>query len=237
MQKQGYFAAAAFFMGAVALGLVTGANSWHGVVYLTDGTLANSNVRTPAAIKRDIDFSGLNGAELMSASQKRLVTAARTILQEGAVGVQLGHFVTRDENGQRILACNGVYDRLTLQFEGEGIAVAGEKPSMAIEAPCRVSEKDITSIEAVWVPVARLLGSPATDVEISVTEGTKFKFENMNGSWPVAWSLKAVRLYNSGEAGREVNITSRELREFREKPFIMNWMEARRPAEKSSKQQ
>lgn len=236
MQKQGTIAAVTFFMGAVAVGLATGANSWHGVVYLTDGTMA-SNLRNPAAIKRDIDFSGLNGAELMSASQKRLVTAARTILQDGSVGIQLGHFATRDENGQRILACNGVYDRLSLQFEGEGIAADGEKPSMTVEAPCRVSAKDITSIEPVWVPVAELLAGPANDVEVSGAEGTKFKFQNMNGSWPISWSLKSVRLYSAAGTSHEVNITAQEMREFREKPFLMNWMEARRPQEKKSSQQ
>lgn len=235
--KQGYFAATVFFLSAVGLGIATGANSWRGVVYLTDGTLANSNVRTPAAIKREIDFSGLNGAELLSASQKRLVTAARTILQDGSIGVQLGHFVTRDENGQRILACNGAYDRLSLQFDGEGIAADGEKPSMKIDAPCRTSENDITSIEAVWVPVSELLQGPATNVEVTGQEGAKFKFENMNGSWPITWSLKSVRLYNSGETDHEVTITAREMHEFREKPFIMNWLEARRAGEKNSKKQ
>lgn len=227
MEKSGFLSSLAVFALAVSIGYFAGGKSWRGVVYLNDGTLANSNLRTPAAIKRELDFSRLDGAELISATQKRLVTAARMIIHEDAIGVELGHFVTRDENGKRQLACDSLYNRLTLSFDAEGMASAGEKSTMVIDAPCLISEKDITAISPVWVPVKDLLSGPANDVEFTPSPGTRIKFENMSGSWPVMWSLQTIRLYSSSDTGRSVTINSRELRELRKSPFVMNWMQAR----------
>ena len=227
MSKLGLFAAVAVFSMMVVGGMYAGSHSWNGVVYLTDGTIAN-NTRNPAAIKREIDYSRLDGAELMSSTQSRLVTAAKVIVKEGLVGVELGHFLTRDVNGQRSLACDGTYNRMTLRFDAEGIASAGEKPSMEIDAPCVTSRKDATSIDAVWIPVAKILASRAVNAEVDSSDGVKLKFIDMSGSWPVSWSLQSVRLYNNQEPGRELSIGSRELHELRAKPFVMNWMEARR---------
>jgi hypothetical protein len=227
MKRQGFVTAFAFFALMVTLGYVTGSRSWQGVVYLSDGTYKDSNARTPAAIKHEIDFSGLNGAELLNATQKRLVTAARAILHDEEVGIELGHFVARDESGQRRLACDHMYDRVTLVFEAEGMAADGEKPKMTIDAPCSVTSKDITRIDPIWIPFRHLLEAPATNVELSATHGSKLKFENMNGSWPVSWGLTSVRLYSAmaGSYGAEhdVQISARELHELREKPFVINW--------------
>jgi hypothetical protein len=228
MERRGLVPSLFVFVIAVVVGYFSGSNSWRGVVYLDDGTLANDgNVRTPAAIKRELDFSHLNGAELISATQKRLVTAARMIIHEGSIGIELGHFVARDESGRRQLACDSIYNRLWLRFDAEGIASAGEKSSMVIDAPCQISGKDLTAIEPIWVPVKQLLESPATNVEFSVTPETKIRFENMSGSWPVMWSLQSIRLYHAGDRKHEVNITTQELRELRSQPFVMNWMATR----------
>jgi hypothetical protein len=226
MSKLGFFAGAAVFSVMVFGGMYAGSRSWSGVVYLTDGTIGN-NTRNPAAINREIDFTKLDGSELITATQQRLVTAAKVIVKEGLVGVELGHFVTRDSNGRRSLACDGTYNRMTLRFDAEGIASAGEKPSMEIDAPCQTSPKDVTSIEAVWVPVAKILETRAVNSELDYFEGVKFKFIEMNGSWPVSWSLQSVRLYNNQEPGREVSIGAREMHELRAKPVVMNWMQAR----------
>lgn len=227
MSKSGFFGALAIFAFSVIGGYMAGGKSWNGVVYLTDGTLV-SNTRNPAAIKRELDFSRLNGAELITATQKRLVTAARTIAKEGLMGVELGHFVTRDVNGQRRLACDAFYNRLTLRFDADGIASAGEKPTMEIDGPCQSSHKDIAAIEPIWIPVSKIMSTPPTNADLDFYEGVKFKFDHMGGNWPVRWNLRSVRLYNSQEEGREVNITANELQELRKKPFTVDWMEARR---------
>jgi hypothetical protein len=233
MKKNSLYGALAIFAVAVCVGYFGGTRSWKGVVYLSDGSVLN-NTRNPAAIRRDLDFSHLNGAELITATQKRLVTAARTILKDDLLGVELGHFVTRDESGQRRLACDAFYNRLTLRFEAEGMASAGEKPEMEIDGPCLTSTKDITAIEPIWIPVKKILGTRAVNSDLDFFEGVKFKFVNMNGDWPMMWSLQSVRLYNSQESGREVNISTRDLHELRAKPLILNWLEARKAAPPTS---
>lgn len=233
MRSFGGYISVAVFFAAIVAGVYSGSRSWDGVVYLTDGTIAN-NSRNPAAIKRELDFSRLDGAELIMATQKRLVTAAKVIVRQGLIGVELGHFVTRDSTGQRRLACDGTFNRLTLRFDADGMASAGEKPFMEIDAPCVPSSSDITSIEPIWIQVEKLLEGRAVDAEVNFSDGINYKFNHMNGSWPISWSLQSVRLYSSGktehndETRHEVSISARELKEIRNRPFVMNWMEARR---------
>ncbi len=222
--------AVSFFVFAVAIviGGVTASHSWKGAMYLGDGTLVNSNSRNPAAIRHDLDFSRLEGAELVTATQKRLVTAARVILRDGLVGVELGHFVTRDSKGQKRLACDMLYNRLHLRFEANGVASGGEKPVMEVDGPCLTSNQDISAIEPIWIPVREILKTQATNEDLDFNDGVQFKFLNMSGDWPVSWSLESVRLYDQESTAQEVKISAQELHELREKPFVINWFEASR---------
>jgi len=217
-----------FFTVAVSCGYLLGANSWNGAIYLADGSLVSNTNRNPAAIKRELDFSHLNGAELITATQKRLVSAARVIIREGLAGVELGHFVARDETGQRRLACDALYNRLTLRFEGNGMATDGDKARMEVDGPCVTSTQDISRIEPIWIPVSKILKTPATNEELDFSEGVKFKFTDMNGDWPTSWSLESVRLYNSEDTGRTIDISARDLHEIRQHPFVLNWLEAQK---------
>lgn len=204
------------------VGVFMGRGSWDGVVFLSH-TSSLMKGRTPAAIRKDLDFSKLSGDELITASQKRLVTAARVILEKETVGVELGHFVTRDENGDRQLACD-FYDRMRLRFEADGIATSGEKPALEIEGPCRTSS-DITRIEPIWIPVQRILGEKANDMDLTFPDqdGVNFRFRNMSGEWPMRWNLQSVRLYNDRDGGREVSIAGEDLRDLRERPIVLAW--------------
>lgn len=229
MKKSQWAVGFLFFAAATLIGFSVGKKTWRGTVYLTDGTLGNQvgNDRTPAAIKRELDFSKLDGAELLSATQKRLVTDARAIIHEGSVGIELGHFVTRDEDGQRRLACDSVYNRLTLEFAGEGVATAGEKPEMSVDAPCAVAKENLASIAPVWIPVAEVVKETASsDWQRSYGDGVNIQFSHMVGAWPMEWSLRSVRLYHTAQPEAQLSINESELRELREKPFKMNWFEA-----------
>lgn len=227
MANKGYFASAALFILALVVGYYGGSKSWNGVVYLSDGSRWQ-NGRTPAAIKRELDFSRLDGAELITATQKRLVSAARTILRDGLVGVELGHFVTKDSNGQRRLACDAAYDRIQLRFEADGIASSGVKPIMEIDGPCRSSMEDISRIEPIWIPVEKILDIRPANMDLDFFQDVKFKFDNMGETWPLSWNLQYVRLYNSQEPNREVSITAGQIREIRESPFVIYWVELER---------
>ena len=214
-----------FFAFMAVVGYYSGGQSWNGKVLISMGDLTDSS-RVPAAIRKDLDFSHLDGAELITATQQRLVSAARVVLDpsnKGDLGIELGHFVTRSQDGQRKLACDSYYNRLTLRFEAVGVAEGGEKPSMLIDGPCLTSLSDITSIEPIWIPVRKILNEHPADMDLSYDQNVKFKFENMGTLWPLHWNLQAVRLYNSDEADHEVNITYEELRKIRQKPFLVDW--------------
>ena len=212
-----------FFFGvAVLVGAGLGRQSWHGAIYLTN-TSFTSNLRNPAAIHRDLDFTKLDGSELITGSQSRLVTSARVLLQPGQMGIELGHFVTRDDQGNRQLACE-FYDRVRFKFEAEGVATGGERPVMEIEGPCRTGS-DVTRIEAVWVPVAKILSERPTDMDLTFpdNEGVKFKFENMNGEWPNRWRLQNLRVFNDAEKTRSISMSAEDLHRIGGKPLVLAW--------------
>jgi hypothetical protein len=215
----------AFFAFMAFVGYYVGGQSWNGKVLISMGDITDSS-RIPAAIRKDLDFSHLDGAELITATQQRLVSAARVVLDpknQGDLGIELGHFVTRAQDGQRKLACDSYYNRLTLRFEAVGVAEGGEKPLMQIDGPCLTSLTDITSIEPIWIPVQKILKEHPADMDLSYDQNVKFKFESMGTSWPTHWNLQTVRLYNSEEADHEVSISNAELRNIRKQPFLVNW--------------
>lgn len=222
MQKRRWISGVFFFGIAVFIGASLAHQSWHGAIYLTS-TSFTSNLRNPAAVHRDLDFTKLDGAELITGTQNRLVTSARVLLQPGQMGIELGHFVTRDDQGNRQLACE-FYDRVRFRFEAEGVATDGERPVMEIEGPCRTGD-DVTRIEAVWVPVAKILSEKPADMDLTFpdNDGVTFKFENMNGEWPNRWHLQTLRVFNDAEKTRSISISSEDLHRIGGKPLVLAW--------------
>ncbi len=181
--------------------------------------------RVPAAIRRDLDFSGLQGQELINASRKRLLTAARVILQDDQQGIELGHFVMSDAEGRSQLACD-LYDQIQMTFVAEGVASSGEKTEMMIEGPC-VADLDITQIAPIWIPVNRILAQNPGDAKLTFDGGaTNFKFANVLDAWPTKWALESIRLYNSGRENQEVTISHQDALQITSQSFDLNWRQS-----------
>jgi hypothetical protein len=207
---------------SVAAGVYAGRTSWNGAIYLTS-TSFTSNLRNPAAVHRDLDDTKLEGSELITGTKNRLVSEAKVLRQPGELGLEFGHFVTRDESGNRQLACD-FFNRMRIRFEAEGVASAGEKPTMEIEGPCKTGE-DITKIEPVWIPVMKILAEKPTDMDLSFpeSEGLAFKFSNIDGEWPSRWILSSVELLNDAQSGRVITFDSYALHAVRAKPLVLAW--------------
>jgi hypothetical protein len=206
---------------AAAAGFYAAAASWGGTVIVhSDYSGARRN---PAAIRRVFDFSHLDGSALRLASQKRLVTDARIVPGQGEVGVELGHFVTKADDGSRLFACE-YYDRLTLTFEAENVADSGEKATMQVEAPCRMSH-DLNRIAPIWIPVGLIAAEKPIDSELSFpgSSETRFRFENIRGQWPRSWVMTSVTIFNGAESERELSISRSEMRELEETPIRVAW--------------
>ncbi|MFN7727636.1 MAG: hypothetical protein ACK5P7_00600 [Bdellovibrio sp.] len=180
-----------------------------------------SGSRDPAAIRKSYDFSELDGFALSQATKQRLIAGAKILKENASVGVELGHFVVRGEAGDKAFACNK-YTQVVLQFEGDGMAVAGQKPVMEVEGACEISA-DINRISPLWIPVAKILGEPVAEGEFDFREGRpiKVKFRNVSDQWPVAWVLKGVKLQADG--GDALTIEGTELRHYIPKPMIVEF--------------
>ena len=148
---------------------------------------------------------------------------AKVVHDQKDLGVELGHFVIKGAEGQKEFACQR-YSRVILQFEGEGVAVAGELPKMEIEGACEISP-DINSIAAIWIPVSRILGEPVADGEFDFREGhpAKVKFANVSDQWPMLWQLRSLKLVDPSGAHGEVSVQYSELREILRKPFLVQF--------------
>ncbi len=217
------------WLGAVAylfiagLGFLATVNSWNGMIYVSDLMSRGLVGRVPAAIHKNLDFSRLDGAALLNASQKRLLTAAKVITDRDGIGLEFGQFVIRTADGQRQLACD-YYDRLTVTLVADGIAVSGEKPEMTINAPCYTAA-DLTRTEPIRIPTERIEAEIATDMDLTYPDvaDTSFQFRHMPQRWPKRWALTGVKLYRESEPGREIQVDQDEIREYSQKSLIVIW--------------
>jgi hypothetical protein len=179
--------------------------------------------RDPASIRRSYDFSELQGNALSYAAKQRLLDGAEIVRNDQGVGVELGHFVIRGNDGEKEFACHR-YSTVVMTFEGEGSAVGGELPKLEVEGACEMSS-DINRISALYIPVSRIIGEPVADGEFDFREGReiKLRFANVSDQWPRIWQLQSVRLVDSSGKYSELNVSPNELHELLKKPLTVNF--------------
>ena len=206
-----------------AVGFFISVRAWDGMIYVSDLQLKGRATRVPAAIRKELDFSRLNGSELLMASQKRLLTAARVVVDKDTTGIEFGQFIIRSEAGERQLACD-FYDRVRVRFEADGMASSGEKPMMEVTAPCATSN-DLARTEPIRIPAGEIVTGRAVDSEATFASAsrTSFKFSHMNDQWPRRWALTEVTLYRESEPGREIHVDQEDMRDFKKKPIVISW--------------
>lgn len=212
----------ATFAAFALLGFFISLTAWDGMIYVSDLKLKGMSGRVPAAIRKDLDFSRMNGAELMMASQRRLLTAARVVADKELIGIEFGQFIIRSQEGQRQLACD-FYDRVRVRFEAAGMASSGEKPVMEVNAPCATSN-DLALTEPIWIPAVEIMSGNAIDGEATFSSvgRTSFKFTHMMNIWPRKWALTEVTLYRESEPGQEVHVDQDDMRDFKKKPIVLD---------------
>ncbi len=150
--------------------------------------------RDPAAIGRIYDFSKLNGEELRTAVKQRLLAGFEIEKRADEQGVSLGHFVFIDSNGDKKFACQE-YNKIALIFLADGMATAGEQPTMQVEGACEFSG-EVSKINPLWIPVAKILNEKPADGEIQFNQGNPItlRFNGIPSEWPKTWILKSVEL-------------------------------------------
>jgi hypothetical protein len=162
--------------------------------------------RHPAEMSKDFDFSMMSGPALKKASHKRLMEDVRLIMQDDQVGVELGHFVVKNKDGDKKFACQ-YYDRVELKFAAQGMAVNGQVPYLVVEGKCQMSKK-IDRIEPLWLPLVELKAmEPRNLRNYFFSEEKVFtSIYNVGDVWPQNWQLQAVRVFHQSENDREIAV-------------------------------
>lgn len=184
--KNYIFGIAAFLL-AFAGSLALTHNRWKSIVYVSQAG------RGVAAVNSNNDFSHLEGMELASASKERIIESATLEASSEFLAIRLGHFVTRDSSGQKVLACD-LFDRVAMTFYASGMAISGEPPKMTIDGPC-LADEDANFMRTIELPL-RLVFSAGEGTSVSFDElSVKVHFENTGSVWPPSWYLAGVQLY------------------------------------------
>jgi hypothetical protein len=178
--------------------------------------------RDPAAIGKVYDFSHLQGEDLNTAVKRRLLAGFEVLKENGDQGVTLGHFVFVDPQGEKKFACQE-FNKVTLTFIADGVAVGGEAPEMQVEGACEFSS-DITKINPLWIPVAKILNEKVGDGEFQYNQGKAItlRFSNMPEQWPHTWLLRSVELRKDNTA-EAVTIQSEELTKYVGHPTVLKF--------------
>lgn len=178
--------------------------------------------RDPAAIRQVFDFSNLTGTDLTDAMKKRILNGSTVVREQQSLGIELGHFAMAKITGEKVLACQE-FNKVILRFEAEGIATGGERPVMEVEGACEFSP-DMTKINAIFVPLDKILAEKPSDGEIQYREGkpVTLRFHGLTEEWPKRWLLTSVRLSNAAEQ-KELLIDADEVAHILGRPFVLNF--------------
>lgn len=120
-----------------------------------------------------------------------------------------------------------IYPEVELEFKAEGVAVAGEIPTMTISSPC-LSGQDPSEMAIIQLPVEKLLAEKPRSAEFAFTGfNTKLSFKNAADEWPKVWVLKTVN-FKSAEGKNKVanfgrNIASEPSTTRTERPVVLEF--------------
>ncbi|MCB0420713.1 MAG: hypothetical protein KDD61_06940 [Bdellovibrionales bacterium] len=194
-------------------------NSWDQQVFF----YSTNHHRHPAAINKQFDFSHLEGSQLISHSQERLLAAAKILMNEESVGIELGHFVSKNANGSKEFACRA-YDKVVLVFKAGDMLVHGEPPEMLVQGPCSY-ENSSDHINAIWIPMAKILKQKTGNISLDFHEvgNISISFSNIGDEWPRVWGLAAIQLKSTEIPGKEISIDENRMRDILEKPITFFW--------------
>jgi hypothetical protein len=129
-----------------------------------------------------------------------------------------------NENNQKDFAC-GYYDKVTLTFEAEGVAVSGEKPTLTVQTGCGVGA-NINAMSPIHIPLNKLMAEKPGNSEYKFfDEQTPISITSSNPppDWPKTWVLSEVKLSNTQNSSRVLHLTRDDLRQENSKPILMKW--------------
>lgn len=132
-------------------------------------------------------------------------------------------------NGKKAIHFSGfssaickTYPNIEIEFMAEGVAVAGESPSMYILAPCE-SGKDQAEIESIYIPVGKLLSlSPKNKTYQFDGFSSQIIFKNSADEWPTQWVLKRVEFKHISGMNKSASF-NRSPASVNEQPIVLEF--------------
>ncbi len=116
------------------------------------------------------------------------------------------------------------YPEIEMEFEAEGVAVAGEPPSMKITAPCEAGQ-DPAEMAAIFLPLEQILKEKPRNAQFKFEGFTaQLEFKNSADIWPRQWVLTHVQFKNSFGSNKSIRF-QRALasEEETERPVVLNF--------------
>ncbi len=145
----------------------------------------NAISRDPAALNGKVyQITNLTSEQIRSQLQKKIKVSPTL---DGKKAIQFSGFSS---------ALCKTYPSISIEFAAEGIAVAGEAPTMKITAPCTEGQ-DPAEIASINLAITKILNEKPRDAEYTF-DGFNgvVTFKNSSDEWPRQWILKRVEFKN-----------------------------------------
>jgi hypothetical protein len=117
-----------------------------------------------------------------------------------------------------------IYPEIEMEFEAEGVAVAGESPTMRVIAPCEPGQ-DPAEMGAIYLPLEQILKEKPRNAQFKF-EGfsAQVEFKNSADIWPRQWVLTRVQFKNSFGNNKSVYFQrSLASEDETERPVVLNF--------------
>ena len=193
--------------------------SWNSWVY----SFKSKDFRVLAAVQRDesLDPRTIEGGSLKNTSSDLLIQNASLETSKKGVGIRLGH-LTIFENNKVVSVCQ-LYDKVEMQFRGEGISVSGEACLLIVESDC-LTGIDSRHLRTIWIPMAQITQQPPSNIHLTTMVGqpTYIQTKHIGDDWPEEWSLFSIRLFHSESPSKELFFNEKQLMSW--PPIQFTWL-------------
>jgi hypothetical protein len=194
------FRNAGLFCSTLLAGYFLVTHSWGGTVYVFVG-----EKRSPAAVRSISDYSEMDRSVFGLSVHDQLLKYAVVEEQSGTLALHFGNPLISLEDGSKAFACrirgrDGLYEYVTMIFEGVGVTDNGESPNMILTSTCS-AEGRVAHLDPILLPKTKLLAGPARDFSLELNDQNRSRvvFKNLH-EWPPQWALSKVR-FSAADSG------------------------------------
>ena len=179
--------------------------------FFSENPIIVSFERNPSSIQKVYDYSDLVGSALQTAAKQRLVDTIQLSAKGGDIYIQMGNFVLMNDSRQKDFAC-GYYNKMSFEFEADGVLVEGEKPLLTIETGCDVAS-NINFMAPFKIPVSSLKAQKPSQTDYKFFDqghSTTISLNHSPTSWPTVWNLKNIKMSHNSISSRLLRVPTLE---------------------------